>query len=182
MTRYYLDTSAWVDLLRSEAGLNVVLEAWHSARFEMSFTQENMNELLVNETISDETRERDLPRLAPLIEAVKPDEIAIVGHGKLGMMKLSSTEGSLVFTRHISFSKNNDRNTTADGIHLVNAISLGATLVTRDGELIASAKREGLPCLKLREFLKTEDLQCITRPKSLEPKGYKFQASGAETS
>ena len=62
--KYCLDTSAWIDLLSSETGLSHVIDACRSKRFEIGFSQENTNELLVNGNIRDETRKRDLPRLA----------------------------------------------------------------------------------------------------------------------
>ncbi len=158
MIRYYLDTNAWVDLLRSEAALLELITRCRSKRLEIVFSQENSNELLENDNISDATRERDLPRLVQWLDKVQPDEIAILGQGKLGMMKFASPEKSLTFDRHIYGAKKKDRNTTADGVHLINALSHQAILVTADVELIASAQGEGLTCISLREFLEAEHL------------------------
>lgn len=158
MNKYYLDTNAWVDLLRSQTNLLELIKGCQSKRFEIIFSQENNNELLENDNITDATREKDLPKLAQWLDKVQPDEIAILGLGKLGVMKLASPEKSLTYDRHIHSAKRKDRNTAADGVHLVNALSHEAILVTADVELIASAHEEGLKCISLNQFLVAEHL------------------------
>lgn len=158
LSRYYLDTNAWVDLLRSETALAKVLTAWRTNCFDLIFSQENRNELIDNENIRDSIKQRDLPRLNDLIEALTADEVAILDHGKLGLMKLASVESAEAYERHLASAATTDRNTIADGVHLMNAISQHAVLVTSDREVIVSAEREKLPCIPLSQFLKVEGL------------------------
>jgi predicted nucleic acid-binding protein len=158
LSRYYLDTNAWIDLLRSETGLAQVLDAWKANCFDIIFSQENRNELIDNENISDSIKQRDLPRLNDLIEALTADEVAILDHGKLGLMKLASVESSEAYSRHLASAATGDRNTIADGVHLINTMSHSATLVTSDGEVIKSAEREKLLCITLNQFLEIEGL------------------------
>lgn len=157
-SRYYLDTNAWIVLLRSDTGLGQVLDAWQANRFDLVFSQENRNELLGNENISDWKKQRDLPRLTALIEVLTADEVAILDHGKLGLMKLASDESSQVYDRHMASSATADRNTIADGVHLTNAMSRLATLVTSDREVIRSAERENVLSITLNQFLEIEGL------------------------
>ncbi len=158
LSRYYLDTNARVDMLRSETALANVLTAWRTNSLDLIFSQENRNELLDNENISDLTKPRDLPQLNDLIEALTDDEVAILDHGKLGLMKLASVDNSEAYKRHLASAATADRNTIADGVHLINAINHHAVLVTSDREVIESAEREQLPCIPSSQFLKIEGL------------------------
>lgn len=156
---FYLDTTAWINLLRPTGQFDAVIEAHNQEKIFLCFSQENLNELIQNDEISIKNKERDLPRLSNLVENFTPDEIAILNHGKLDNMKFASELDQMIFRDHLSSARKKNRNSIADGVHLLNAMNCGAILVTKDKEQWESSIRCGLRVIWFPDFLSTPEIE-----------------------
>lgn len=149
---YYLDSNAWIHLSELPDVGSCISNAALNGSIKISLSRENMYELVENPEIPEERRLANEAMLSGFDLPTKADSIFILGRGILGETVLATTESEALLNGHLK-NKGNPLKAVPDGVHLVNAKALGATLVSCDRQTRSTAKSEKLDLLCLNQFL-----------------------------
>lgn len=146
----YLDTNAWVSIINSERQIDLLLNGHEAGRFELVVSQENLNELLINDKIKPEVFDKNFSAIEKLIPDARDDELFVVGQSLLGYARIGDERSGDVFTTHMQ-GKVVNANNLADGVHLVNAVKFEALLVSCDDAVRKTSRdlQHRVKCLKV---------------------------------
>lgn len=162
--RYYLDSNAWIHLSNYPDVALKVAQAAKSGSINICISRANLFELTEDPKITEANLAANKSVLALFEVQLQADSIFILGRGIMGETLFSSSDSEALFSGHLN-NKGNPLKAVPDGIHLVNAHTLRATLVTCDKQARKTATEENLIVICLWEFLEFNSLP--TKPGSI---------------
>lgn len=150
--KIYLDSNAWISLINSESAIQHLIAGHQARSFEILVSQENLNELIIKDDIDTDTRAGNLAAIKTFIPGVTEDTIFIIDHSRLGLARIGDETARSQFELHLK-GKVSSANNRSDGIHLVNAISLGAKFISCDSQVQKSGLELQYPVTCLRIWI-----------------------------
>jgi len=163
---YYLDSNAWISIENRPGAMEELSALRAHNCVHISVANQNLQELfdsVINRVPKAGLRPK---KVAPHIETVVADSVFVVEFSQLDHAQLGVRSATNFFGLAMG-SKNRNRRNVRDAIHLVNARSLKATLVTCDTRLRATAKRGGVHNVCVSTFLEILNLrhqfECASR-------------------
>ncbi len=169
--KVYLDTNAWVSAINSENGIDLILAGHEAGRFKLVVSQENLNELLINDKIKREVFDKNFRAIETLIPVVRDDELFVLDHSLIGYARFGDKRSDDIFEAHMK-GKAVNANNVADGIHLANAVKFEAALISCDSAVRKTTHDVEHPvkCLKIwfsecqLDVSRLENCRCDTNP------------------
>jgi hypothetical protein len=148
--KVYLDTNAWISVINSENDLNLLLSGNYAEPVKLVLSQENLNELLINEKIKREVFNKNFSAIETWIPDARDDELFVIGHSLLGYTRIGDERSGDIFESHMQGKVVNPNN-LADGVHLVNAVKFEALLISCDDALRKTSQdiHHPVKCLKV---------------------------------
>jgi predicted nucleic acid-binding protein len=144
--RIYLDSNAWISLINSESAIQHLIRGHQARSFEILVSQENLHELVLKGDIDTQTRTKNLAALKIFISGSVEDTIFVTDHSRLGLAQIGEETSRAQFELHINGKVPNSNN-LSDGVHLVNAMNLGAKLISCDSQVQKSGGRLDRPVI-----------------------------------
>ncbi len=150
--KIYLDSNAWISLINSESAIQHLIAGHQARSFEILVSQENLNELVIKDDIATHARAKNLAAIKTFIPGVVEDTIYVIDHSRLGLARIGDETSRGQFELHLKgkFSSANNR---SDGVHLVNAINLGAKFISCDSQVQKSGVALKYPVICLRIWI-----------------------------
>lgn len=147
--RIYLDSSAWVSLIKDCSSLELVLTCHKRGLIEVTLSMENIRELIIKDSVGETFRTKNLFAVLPLLGNFQSDSLFVLDHSRLGFANLSSKRISNVFGSHLN-GKSKPEKARADGIHIATAVANEAEFVCCDHQARISAlgQVQKLHCLR----------------------------------
>jgi predicted nucleic acid-binding protein len=144
--RIYLDSNAWISLINSESAIPHLIGGHQARSFEILVSQENLNELVLKGDIDTHTRTKNLAAIKTFISESVEDTIFVTDHSRLGLARIGEETSRAQFASHI-MGKARNPNNLSDGVHLVNAMKLGAKFISCDEKVQKSGGRLNYPVI-----------------------------------
>lgn len=151
-TRLYLDTSAWVSLIKEEVQLLRLVDEYQSGIVEVILSETSLSELIINDEIGEQRRRSNLFSLLPFLSSLEFDVAILLDHSGLGIARLPSDKTVEILNRHLE-RKTQRLDASADAVHIANARAFRALLVSCDRQVRSSAMEQNFPIICLRTLI-----------------------------
>lgn len=147
---YYLDSNAWINLGNIPLLYKSLLDKYESGQIYIITSTQVLDELVTKPGLKPTQAESNRMLLIPFLSQKAEDRLFVLG---LGLLDGAILGGDCANDLHKAYvNEKQGTNDFRDGIHLVNAVEVGAVLVTCDRKLRLSAQRLGCQYLCLGEF------------------------------
>jgi len=147
---YYLESNAWINLGNDSMLYKSLMERHSRGQISIVTAMQVVDELVTKPELTQIQAGTNRMLLEPFLDDMVDDRLFILDVSLLDGAGLGSRSANDLYAAHVN--KKQGKNDFRDGIHLVNAVTSGATLVTCDIKLRLSAQRIGVQFLCLADF------------------------------